>query len=210
MNKHFNLDELEKKAFKSTYEDGLWDIMLGIIFLAFAAIPILSVRGLGDFWSSLLILPFFAIGYAIFALGKGRITYPRAGVMKIGSQRKKKIARIHIFLNVFLALGILTGFTAFEKFRDMDWFFPAVFAVLILICFSLGARYLDFPRLGYYGAGLTVFVLIGEVLFREGVVTHHGYPLVFGSSGFTIMCIGVVLLLRFMKKYSIPGKEAAG
>ncbi len=86
-----NLTEIEKKAFKSTFQDGLWDIMLGLVILAVGIIPLLSSWNLGDFWSSMLLIPFYIIGYTIFNLGKRRITVPRMGLLKIGPLRQKKL-----------------------------------------------------------------------------------------------------------------------
>ena len=207
MDKPVDLVSLEKRAFKSTFADGLWDIMLGIVLLSFAFVPLLSVTELGDFWSSLFILPFFGIGYGLWYAGKRRITIPRAGLMKIGPLRRKKIAAIQIYLNVFLALAVITGFAAYGRLSEVDWFFPAVLAVIILAGFSLGARYLDFARLGFYGAGLTVLVVAGELLFRRGSVSHHGFPLAFGVTGVTAIVTGTLLLVRFIRRYPLPGKE---
>ena len=35
MSTQLNLKEIERKAFRSTYQDGLWDIHLGLIFVRF-------------------------------------------------------------------------------------------------------------------------------------------------------------------------------
>ncbi|MCJ7813777.1 hypothetical protein MUP95_10735 [bacterium] len=62
MNALLNLKELEKKAFRSYFEDGLWDIFVGIILLQFFVIPLyISDLGLGDFWSAVIFLPVYMI-----------------------------------------------------------------------------------------------------------------------------------------------------
>lgn len=207
MHKDIDLVSLEKRVFKSTFADGLWDIMLGIGFLAFAIVPLLSVTRLGDFYSSLVMLPFFGIGWAVVHVGKQRITIPRAGMMKSGPLRRKKIAAINVYLNLILVVGIVIGFVVFRELINMDWAFPIIFSALILVSFSLGARYLDFIRLGWYGTGLTVLLVSGELLFRRGMVTHHGLPLAFGISGAAAIAIGVLLLLRFVKTHPVRAKE---
>jgi hypothetical protein len=53
-----SLKEAERKAFKASFDDGLWDIFLGCFFLIFAIGPYLSPT-LGDFWSSMVFLPFW-------------------------------------------------------------------------------------------------------------------------------------------------------
>ena len=56
MSQKISLREAERKAFRSRYNDGLWDILLGCFFLMFVIAPYLSAS-LGDFWSSAVFLP---------------------------------------------------------------------------------------------------------------------------------------------------------
>lgn len=58
MSQQISLKEAERKAFRSKYNDGLWDILLGCFFLMFAVAPYLSPT-LGDFWSSVAFVPFW-------------------------------------------------------------------------------------------------------------------------------------------------------
>ncbi|MFH1941178.1 MAG: hypothetical protein ABIL68_03660, partial [bacterium] len=60
-----DLKALEKKTFRSTFEDGLWDIFIGLIFLQFAVAPLLNDLGLGDFWSSFVFLPVYLIAMVL-------------------------------------------------------------------------------------------------------------------------------------------------
>ena len=59
MSQEVDLKEAERKVFRSTFQDGLVEIMLGCIVLMFAIGPFLSPY-LGDFWSSAVFLPFWA------------------------------------------------------------------------------------------------------------------------------------------------------
>ena len=58
MSQQISLREAERKAFRITHNDGLWDVLLGCYALMFVIAPYLSTS-LGDFWSSAVFLPFW-------------------------------------------------------------------------------------------------------------------------------------------------------
>jgi hypothetical protein len=62
MSPQISLKEAERKVFKTTQNDGLWDIFLGCFLLIFVIAPYLSGT-LGDLWSSVVFLPFWALVY---------------------------------------------------------------------------------------------------------------------------------------------------
>ena len=64
MSQRISLKELEGNLFRSAFQDGLLDIFLGSVILMSAIAPLLSPY-LGDFWSSAVFLPFWAILYFI-------------------------------------------------------------------------------------------------------------------------------------------------
>jgi len=44
----FNLNEIEKKAYRSTFQDGIWDIFLGLVLLILALGALLSNIGVPE------------------------------------------------------------------------------------------------------------------------------------------------------------------
>ena len=44
MTEPLNLKEIEKKAWRSTFEDGLWDIYLGSLFFIMGVSPLLRIH----------------------------------------------------------------------------------------------------------------------------------------------------------------------
>lgn len=207
MTQTIDLKKLERKAYRSTFQDGLWDIMLGLIILALGVIPLLTELKLGDFWSSMLLIPFYLFGYFIFTQGKRRFTIPRMGMIKFGPMRKKKRRKIILFLMAALLIGLLAGVIFLKIILMADWLPVAFLMVLIFVSFNLGAHYLDFSRLTVYGAILTLFVPLGEILFRKGFLSHHGFPMIFGTSGILMIVTGIVLFIRFLRKYPLPTEE---
>jgi len=50
MSQTINLKELERKAWRSVFQDGLWDIFLGLLLLAMAIGALLSDIGVPEAW----------------------------------------------------------------------------------------------------------------------------------------------------------------
>ncbi len=44
MNSVLNLKEIEKRAFRSTYQDGLWDIYYGLVVISMGFLSIIRKR----------------------------------------------------------------------------------------------------------------------------------------------------------------------
>jgi len=204
-----NLSELERKAFRSTFEDGFLDLLIMCFTLQFALAPYLSQWGMGDFWSSAIFLPLYLIALVGFIQGKKHITAPRVGMATYSETRRKKIRKLNFYLAVMLLAGIFMGVIALQLIDKSFaiWFFPAVLSFLLLIAFSIAGDFLDVPRLFYYGVLFSLLVPLGEVLFWKGYVAHHGYPLIFGIGTAVLFFNGIFHLIRFMAKYKVP-KEA--
>ena len=210
MQTKLNLKEIEIRAFKSTFQDGLLDILIGIILSQFAIAPLLTDLGLGDFLSSIVMLPVFLIFLLLFRASKKYITVPRIGLMKFGSKRKTKMVKLNLFFSILVLLAIIAGllFWAFWQKEMVKWIAPGVLILLMLSSFSVAGYLLNNARLFIYGIMIALLVPIGEILFWRGIVTHHGYPLVFGISCGTMIITGFVLLIRFVRKY--PREVADG
>ena len=92
-----SLKEAERKVFRATLQDGLLDIFIGCIVLQFAIAPLLSSR-LGDFWSSIVFLPFWALVYGVIWLVRKSIVAPRLGSVKFGSARKTRLTKFTLVM----------------------------------------------------------------------------------------------------------------
>lgn len=192
------LNSFERKAYRSTFADGLWDVMLGSVVLLFALAPLLSEK-LGDFWSSMIFLPFWGLIYLIIRLLRKNVVAPRLGTVTFGRERQqkiKKITRIMLFANILiLIIGIIAAVAI--GFLPPQW--PIItFSGIILLLFYMAAYLLDYPRLYFYGTLLFAAPLIGEWLFANYGIAHHGFPLVFGVSAGLIIAIGLIQFFRIL------------
>ena len=215
MSTQLNLKEIERKAFRSTYQDGLWDIYLGLVVVCMSLFLYRPANGYSPVNLVLLGLAFI-LAYGIFWAGKRFITLPRMGQVRFGPARKRKKTTLTITLGLLVLIQVIVlGLTTqawldpevsakvntFLKTRDlMD------LAVAVLGSFFVGtgiilpAYFSDFPR-GYYIAlmmSLAVFLMI--------FLNQPVYPIIIGG---LIVLPGLALFVRFLKTYPLPGQDAS-
>jgi hypothetical protein len=206
MDAQLDLKQIERKAFRSTYEDGLWDIYYGLIVIAMSLFIYRPESGYSPINIILCMVSFALIG-AIFWAGKKFITVPRMGQVKFGPARKQKGIRLALILGVFvLAQVVLVGLTALGGLNSVLAQFDAELLVVALIGSSIVgtsiiiiAYFSDFPR-GYY-----IAILMALAVFLMIYLNQPVYAVVIGL---LIIIPGLVLFVRFLKKYPLP-KEAA-
>jgi MFS family permease len=202
MSTTIDLDKLEKKVFSTTHQDGLIDILLGIIFLQFSIAPLLTDIGFSDFEASAVFIPVWLIGFLLFFLAKKFIVTPRTGKIKPGKKRKLKLQKANIVLLIILFAGFLIGLLYNDFSDSIDFLFPLTFSIIILLVSMISAYYFDINRLNYYGIMIACAPIIGEILWNNRLVSHHGFPLMFGIVSFILITVGMILLIRFLKLYS--------
>jgi MFS family permease len=206
MSTQLNLKEIERKAFRSTYEDGLWDIDYGLIVVGMSLFlyhPETGYSPKNIILSTLII----ALAYFVFWAGKKFITVPRMGEVRFGPERKHKAKRLAIILGVFVLFqSALVGLTALGWLSNTLPNYDSGLLVVALIGSSIVgtsmivvAYFSDFPR-GYYIAilmALAVFLMI-----------YTNEPIYAVVIGLLIIIPGLVLFVRFLKKY--PRRDEAG
>jgi hypothetical protein len=214
MDSQLDLKELERKAFRSTYQDGLWDVYLGLIVICMAFFIFRPVEGYGP-RNIILMLLAFSLAYLVFWAGKKYITVPRMGQVSFGSLRKQKKRTLAIILGAVVlvqaAIVLLTaagwlnaGFGAQLSFLlgggSLERMLVAALGALFIgPSMILIAFYNDFPR-GYYIAILMALAVFLMILLNQPI-----YPILIGA---LILVPGVVLFVRFLRKYPLHRDEA--
>lgn len=205
---NISLKELERKAFRSVFQDGLWDIFIGFLFTQFAIAPILSVRGFGDFWSSAALFPVYMIVLAFVMVLKKYVVAPRLGMVQFSQKRKSKFKKLIFMTNIILVIGIIAGaFFVDLSHLKIKWLFPATFSLILLIGFSVAAYLLDLARYYVYGAMNSLAVIVGELLYQFAGASHHGFPMAFGVTSIIMIVTGIILLIKFIRKHPKPSED---
>jgi hypothetical protein len=207
MNK-ISLKELERKAFRSVFQDGLWDIFIGFLFTQFIIAPFLSERGLNDFWSSAVLFPIYMIVLIGVMVLKKYVVAPRLGMVQFSKKRKSKFKKLILMTNIILVIGIIAGvFFVDLSNLNIKWLFPATFCLMLLVGFSAAAYMLDLARFYFYGAMNSLAVVVGELLYQFAGASHHGFPVAFGLTSSIMIIVGIILLVNFLRKYPKPGGD---
>ena len=212
-----DLKQIERRAFRSTYQDGLLDILMGLMVVAMAITIYRPESGYSPMNTIEMLLIYAVVG-SLFWAGKKYITLPRMGQVRFGSTRQHKSKTMAVILGVIVLIqAFVVGMTVF------GWLNPVFGAKLVgsfgdyslehLAVAALGsffvgpsmlviAYFIDFLR-GYY-----IAVLMALAVFLMILVNQPIYPVIIGG---LIIVPGVVLLINFLKKYPIPqGDEPNG
>jgi hypothetical protein len=157
---------------------------------------------MGDFWSSVVFLPFWGLLYLLIRSVRLNIVKPRIGTVNFGAVRKKKIRTFTVIMLIINLIIFLFGLVvAFTLGRLTDLFIAGLFGLFILAGFSAAAYFLDYPRLYIYGLLLLAAPQIGEWLYQNHYVVHHGYPLVFGYASGLLIFSGIVTFIIFLRNH---------
>ena len=213
MNTPIDLKDIERKAFRSTYQDGLWDIYYGLIVVAMSIFVYRPPQGYGPMNIILMVL-LFGLAYGFLWAGKKYITLPRMGMVTFGTIRKKKRKTMMIILGIFILFQVaLLAATAFGWFNPkanqlLNKFMPNGDASLMIVSLIgsliLGIsmvvvfNFSDYPR-GYY-----IALLMSLAVFLMIYLNQPLYPIIIGV---LIILPGVVLFTRFLKRYPLDRQE---
>jgi len=204
MAQQISLKEAERRAFRATYNDGLWDILLGCVFLMFAIGPFLSPN-LGDFWSSVVFLPFWGLVFLGIWLVRKYVVRPRVGAVKLGPARKARLMRFRVVMLSVNVIALLLGAVAAMRFgRIPGRMTTIIFGLILLIGFSIAAYFLDFSRLYLYGLLAGLSPPMGEWLYVSGFASHHGFPITFGTTAGIMILAGLTIFVRLVRKNPLP------
>ena len=216
MNETPSLSEVQKRTARLlSYEDGLWDMLLGAVFLLLAVYPITRAR-LGPAWNMVLFVGLLLLATAIFSALRRRISTPRLGYVSARYTPARKL-----ILAFTIALVALTGGLVILTLVNPAWLgglAPAValsnvrsyqveilvLLALIVLFSAMGYRF-GVPRLYLYGWLLGGANLASVILYR-GSPEGFNWPL--AAAAVIILLIGATMFVRMLRKYPVQVAEA--
>ncbi len=207
MSSTIDLKQIERKAFRFTYQDGLLDILMGFMV---AAMSIFVYRPAGGYSARNIIwlLLIFAVGQILFWVGKKYVTLPRMGQVRFGparQQRKKNLAIVMVIV-IFFQAGVVALTT-------LGWRNPAIgtrlfgnvslehLAVAALGSLFVGPTMLFIAYMNDFLRGYYIAILMALAVFLMIYINQPIYPLIIGG---VILLPGLVLFIRFLKMYPAP------
>lgn len=201
--------ELEKRAFRSTFQDGIWDIYLGLLLLNMSmSVGLAKLTSLNPMNLGILLLILAIIIMVGFFLGKKYITAPRLGMVKFGAERQRKVKKVSLVLSLSALMGLVT-FLGFGSLTELfgglpGWVVPlGLFGVTSVVVFSLGAYYLDYTRAYLYGWCYALAFPFG-IFLQES--TMFGFLIAYTIFSMVMIVPGVILLIRFIRENPIPAE----
>jgi hypothetical protein len=184
-----NLKEIQRKVYMSFFQDGVWDIFLGLFILGWG-LSILTEA------AYLPAISFLGIYFAIWGI-KRWLTYPRIGYVRFSATSRRRITTRFVILGtVVLLLGLLAGVLWGIGARP-QWladYFPLIFNGMLASVVCLAA----------YWAKVNRFYLHAALIFL-GAVLHQWLDIQwefgFIGAGGIIVLIGLGILISFLRKY---------
>ena len=203
MSKNIDLKALEKRAWRSVFQDGLWDIFLGLLLMTFALSAWLDRLSLGESTHMGIYIGAEVFAMLVLWLGKRFITIPRMGRVKFGAERKKRrnIVRLLLFISVLVGVAVwfLTGTLAGQDRIVLSKVIPLIWVLNIFFVFGLGAYFLEYERL--YIIGFLYASVIPLDLYIKNSTGADLDIYIFATAGFIIVAMGVFYLSRFLHDY---------
>ena len=200
MTEQLDLKALERRAWRSTYEDGLTDIFLGLLLSQFGLGLWLAPK-FGEM-GTLGVMFVYACALVVgLGVAKKRITRPRAGTARFGTERKVKQKKVAVVLSLSMLVGAVLFAVAIAGWVSLaGWILPAsVFGINAIVVFGLLAYLNDVPRFALYGwlfaGAFPAWVLIDEIAGRQfRPIAPFAFSLV-------MVVTGVVMLVKFVRRY---------
>jgi hypothetical protein len=184
-----NLKEIQRKVYMSFFQDGLWDIFLGLFILGWGLAILTDATYLPG-------VTFIGLYFGIWGIKKW-LTYPRIGYARFSATSRRRITARFVVLGVVVMLvgvmmAVLWGIGARPQW--LADYLPLIFNGILaaIVCFIA------------YWARVNRFYLYAVLIFL-GAVFHLwlGVRWEFGflGAGGIIVLIGLGILISFLRKY---------
>jgi len=200
MSYELDMKEIERQVYLSYSEDGLVDIAIGVVITAWGLMLTQQPTGL----IGLLGL----LGLGIWYFGKRLITIPRIGVIEPSRKMERRLSNLAVFL-VALGLIILVGILISRAVGGLGIsdYSLAFLGIVLAAGVALLAYLLNAARLYGYALILLVSFAGGEILAKS-ITTFDAFALSVIVGGGLILISGLIILVRFMRKYPRQQLEA--
>ncbi len=204
------LKAIERRTVRSFYDDGLFEIALGAIFLLlggyfFGQLVLPETSSLRSFLGSVF---FFVIVFAVLLVNKilrflkRRITYPRAGYVSFRRERSPKRKMVAAGLGAVMGGSFPILMSLVPSFRDL---LPALVGILLGFAFLLLASKTGIVRFHILAVASAI---IGAVVAANGIGDTRGISLYYALFGAAMAVSGLAALILFLRRHKRPAEAA--
>jgi hypothetical protein len=199
MNNNIGFKNIEGKIYKSYQQDGLWDIAIGLFFLVF------GITMLFDYaW---LIGVYIAIFIPAWKKLRTSIVSGRLGYVEFGAERKASEKMKMILFSIILFCSVLMGAVlayAYSSSSEIAILFRRLglipFGIVLTTLTIIGGIFMEIRRFILYGVLILIFFIAGHIF-------HSDPEAYFILLGIIFLSAGMVILLRFLKRYPKQNKD---
>ncbi len=212
MSEHIDLKTIEKNVLKTAHQHGFFDMIIGFVVGGMAFGPIFRESLPAPYkyflWPLILII---IANILVFTVVK-YIIQPRMGFAKPGptlrSIRKKIFVVVLIHFILLLIIFILPFIGIGSGIQVGGIIFILLIGLFFMPIFIIIAYLLKYPRLYLIGMLIWVAIFINE-LFYTSTDYRIRWLFSFGIIGCIIFFMGLVIFVRFLKKYPLLKEEMA-
>jgi len=210
MNETQSFRKIEQRMIQLiNFDDGLWDIMLGLTFMLLAFYP-LTRQWLGPELNIVFFLVMLALVVGGISVVRLRLTMPRIGRVRprVTARVKRMVVVLAVLVLLTLSLVLVTLFQPgaaqdavpqVQSGGARSYLVEGIVVLVMAGVFSLMAFQFKVARLYLYGWLLGLGNLGSVILEHEAGWTFN-LPL--AAAAGIIFVVGVVYLLNFMQTYS--------
>jgi len=196
------LEQVERGAWLRIFEDGIWDIALGLVLVAFG---LSIITGMTAVVTGAVVTVLVSVGCV-----KRRITEPRLGRVRFRDRRRRQLQNISWLLAALSVVGVLVFlFITWTAQGAVPAWALAIrdhFLIVIALIWggavAFGGWLLNLPR--FYAHGL----IISSALIGSDLTDGYSLGVALLACGGLIVLFGLVLLIRFVRRY--PRQSARG
>jgi hypothetical protein len=203
MSQSIDFKKLEQKAFLAYHQDGLVDLIIGMIILCLGVSEAIDSSSL-NIIAILLVISYLPL--------KRLITIPRLGYVKFNIQRggvNTQLAGVVSMVFLLLALLGILGLVLFDRSLSSPFLIRIrsspllLYAILGFIGFGLAGIIIGLHR-------LLIYALLSLVMMIGGHLLNLPLSVALLLLGGVIFVVGAVLLIIFLRRYPIIESENNG
>jgi len=210
MAQNIDIKKIEKNILKTGHQHGFFDMLIGFVVMGMGFSPFFR-EGLPSpysyfLWPLILVITAEVLLFTIIKY----VIQPRTGIVKPGasikSMRKKLFIVIIIQFTIQLSFIILLITGNGSGIQVEGIMFILIVGLFIIPLFGIIAYLMKYPRLYLIGVFIWLAIFINELLY-DPIDYQIRWLLSYGIMGGIIFSMGLVIFIRFLKKYPLPKEE---